>query len=124
MVIASNSGSQLPHLVYTSPNLILVAGTHKITPNLEAAIKRVREYVYPLENQRMKDAGMGGSAISKLLLFEREPAFMGRKVRVIFVNEKLGFSARKSVTSAKERVRSEIFNPVWPKGRVMNASRR
>lgn len=91
MVIASNSGSQLPHIVFTSPNLILVAGTQKIMPNLDAAMQRVREYVLPLEDKRMKDVGMGGSAISKLLIFEWEPVFMGRKVHVIFVNERLGY---------------------------------
>lgn len=91
LVIASNSGSQLPHIVFTSPNLIFVVGTQKITPSLDAALARVREYVLPLEDKRMKDVGMGGSAISKLLVFEREPTFMGRKVHVIFVNEKLGF---------------------------------
>ena len=91
LVIASNSGSQLPHIVFTSPNLIFVVGTQKITPSLDAALERVREYVFSLEDKRMKDAGMGGSAISKLLIFEREPVFMGRKVHVIFVNEKLGF---------------------------------
>lgn len=90
-VIASNSGSQLPHIVFTSPNLIFVVGTQKILPDLNTALSRVREYVLPLEDKRMKDAGMGGSAISKLLIFEREQAFMGRKVRVIFVREKLGF---------------------------------
>lgn len=90
-VIASNSGSQLPHIVYTSPNLIFVVGAQKIMPTLDAALKRVREYVLPLEDKRMKDAGYGGSAISKLLIFEREPAFMGRKVEMLLVNEKLGF---------------------------------
>ena len=91
LVIASNSGSQLPHIVFTSPNLIFVVGVQKITPSLDVALARVREYVLPLEDKRMKDVGMGGSAISKLLIFEREPVFMGRKVHVIFVNEKLGF---------------------------------
>lgn len=91
MVIASNSGSQLPHIVFTSPNLIFVVGAQKITPDLNAALARVREYVLPLEDKRMKDAGYGGSAISKLLIFEREPAFLGRKVQVMFVHEKLGF---------------------------------
>ncbi|MDO8618307.1 MAG: lactate utilization protein [Candidatus Uhrbacteria bacterium] len=91
LVIASNSGSQLPHVAFTSPNLIFVVGAQKIAPNLEMAMQRVREYVLPLEDQRMKDVGMGGSAISKLLIFEREPAFMERNVYVIFVNEKLGF---------------------------------
>ena len=91
LVVASNSGSQLPHIVFTSPNLIFVVGIQKITPHLDAALARVREYVLPLEDRRMKEAGYGGSAISKLLIFEREPDFMGRKVQLIFVNEKLGF---------------------------------
>lgn len=90
-VIASNSGSQLPHIVFTSPNLIFVIGTQKITPNLDSALARVREYVYPLEDQRMKETGASGSAISKLLIFEKEPDFLERKVRIIFVKEKLGF---------------------------------
>ena len=91
MIIASNSGSQLPHIVYASPNLIFIVGTQKITPDLPAALARVRDYVLPLEDRRMKNLGLGGSAISKLLIFEREPSFMGRKINVIFVNEKLGF---------------------------------
>ena len=91
LVIASNSGSQLPHIVFTSPNIIFVAGTQKLTMNLDAALARVREYVLPLEDKGMKVVGMGGSAISKLLIFEREPVFMGRKIHVILVNEKLGF---------------------------------
>ena len=91
LIIASNSGSQLPHIVFTSPNLIFVVGVQKIAPNLDAAITRVREYVLPLEDQRMKDVGMGGSFISKLLIFEKEQPFMNRKVHLIFVNEKLGF---------------------------------
>ena len=90
-IIASNSSSQLPHIVFTSPNLIFVAGTQKIAPSFDEAMRRVREYVLPLEDKRMKSAGMGGSAISKLVIFEREQPFMKRKVRLIFVNEKLGF---------------------------------
>src|SRR3989338_978920 len=80
LVIASNSGSQLPHIVFTSPNLIFVVGAQKIAPNLDAALVRVRDYVLPLEDKRMKGEGAPGSAISKLLIFEREPVFMGRKV--------------------------------------------
>jgi len=91
LVIASNSGSQLPHIVYTSPNLILIVGMQKVVPNLAAALARVREYVLPLEDKRLSAAGLGGSAISKLLIFEREPTFMNRKVYIIFVKEKLGF---------------------------------
>ena len=91
IVIASNSGSQLPHIAFTSPNIILVVGAQKITSDVDTAISRLKEYVFPLEDARMKEAGMGGSFISKVLILNREQAFMGRKVHILFVNEKLGF---------------------------------
>ncbi len=91
LVIASASGSQLPSLGFTSPNIILVVGTQKIVPTLESALARVRDHVFPLENERMKAAGMGGSVLAKILILEQEPAFMNRKVKVILVNERLGF---------------------------------
>lgn len=91
LIIASASGSQLPHIVFTSQNLIFVVGIQKITPTYDDAIKRIREYVVPLEDVRMKEAGMGGTVLSKILTIENEPSFMGRKVRLIFVKEQLGF---------------------------------
>ncbi len=89
-VIASNTGSQLPSYAYTSKNVIWVVGTQKIVPTLEDAIKRVREYVFPLEDKRMKGLGFPGSNISKLLIFQKE-INPGRKIILLLVNEKLGF---------------------------------
>ena len=91
MIIASASGSQLPHIAFTSPNLIFVVGVQKIVPTFDEGLKRLREYVVPLEDKRMKEAGMGGTVLAKIFTFEREPVFMGRKVRIILVKEKLGF---------------------------------
>jgi len=90
MVTASASGSQLPAYIFTSNNVIWVAGTQKIVPTLPDAIKRVEEYVFPLEDARMKKEGAMGSTIGKLLIFKKEinPA---RKLSLILVNEKLGF---------------------------------
>ncbi|MEK7128864.1 MAG: lactate utilization protein [Patescibacteria group bacterium] len=91
MIIASASGSQLPSIVSTSPNLIFVVGAQKITPTHEDAWRRLKEHVVPLEDKRMKDAGMGGTVLAKTVTFLHEPAFMGRKAQVILVKEKLGF---------------------------------
>lgn len=91
LVIASNSGSQLPHIVFTSPSIIFVVGAQKIVGTLDQAVQRVREYVLPLEDERMKSVGGKGSFISKLLIFEKEQPYMKRNIQVIFVNEKLGF---------------------------------
>ncbi len=91
MVVASASGSQLPHLVFTSHNLILVVSVQKIVPTLQDALKRVEEHVFPLEDRRMKSAGYPGSLLGKILIMAHEHPMMGRRVRVILVNEKLGF---------------------------------
>lgn len=92
IVVASNSGSQLPHLVFTSQNIILIVGAQKIASDLDSAIKRLKEYVFPLEDARMKSVGVAaGSHISKLLIINKEQPFMGRKSHIILVNEKIGF---------------------------------
>ncbi len=91
ILIASNTGSQLPHTVFTSQNLILVIGTQKIVPTLSDAFNRLEQYVIPLEEERMRQAMGAGTYPSKILVINREQPFMGRKSHIIFVNEKLGF---------------------------------
>ncbi len=91
LVFASATGSQLPAYSFTSRNIIWVAGAQKITPTLEDALKRVREYVLPLEDQRQKSLGnKNGSFIGRILIFEREPAFLRRNLHLILVNQVLG----------------------------------
>lgn len=91
LIFASNSGSQLPHLAYTSSNIVLVVSTQKIVPTLADAFRRIEEYIVPLEDERMKKAAGYGTQWSKTLILNKENAAMGRKVHVILVNEKLGF---------------------------------
>jgi hypothetical protein len=91
LIVASNSGSQLPHIAYSSPNVILVVGTQKIMPTLEGAQTRLQEHVVPLEDQRMKSINMGGTTLNKLFHFFGEPTYTGRKIHILLVKEKLGF---------------------------------
>lgn len=91
MLFASGTGSQLPSVAFTSPNVILVVGTQKITPNLQKAFKRLEEYVIPLEDKRMKEKNGIGTIHSKTLILHREDSIMGRKIKVILVNEPLGY---------------------------------
>ncbi len=92
-VIASNTASQLPHVVYSSPNLIFVVGAQKITASLTDALRRLEEYVVPLEDARMKEVygPTAGTQLSKTLIVRNESPFVGRSVRMIIVKEKLGF---------------------------------
>jgi len=92
LVFASGSGSQLPAYAYTSRNVLWVAGAQKIAPTLDDALRRVREYVLPLEDQRMKSLGnQAGSRINRILIIEGEPAYLRRNLTLILVNQVLGY---------------------------------
>lgn len=90
-VIASNTGSQLPSVVFNASNLIFVVGTQKIVSDLDEALKRLREYVVPLEDKHMRNLYGVGTTASKILIFNRENQMSTRKITMIFVKEKLGF---------------------------------
>ena len=90
ILVASASGSQIPSYAFSSDNVIWVVSTKKIVNNLDEAFQRVKEHIYPLENQRMKNAGYEGSIIGKWFILERE-ILPNRKITLIFVNKDLGF---------------------------------
>ena len=91
ILIASNSGSQLPHIAFTSPNIIFVVSTKKIMPTLDEAFQRLEEYVIPLEDERMKEAMGVGTMKAKTLVLHRENPALKRNVLILFVKEDLGF---------------------------------
>ena len=92
LVFASGTGSQLPAYAYSSRNVIWVSGAQKITPTLDEALRRVREYVLPLEDERQRKFGnKTGSYIGRILIFEYEPAFLRRNLTLLLVNQVLGY---------------------------------
>lgn len=89
ILIASNTGSQIPGYVYGSSHVIWVVGAQKIVKDVDEGFKRLYEYTLPLESERAHKAyGMPGSFISKLLIINKEKP--GR-IRMIIVRETLGF---------------------------------
>lgn len=91
LVIGSNTASQLPHVVYTSPNIIFVVGAQKIVATLDEGLKRLREHVVPLEDKHTQGLYGIHTALNKIVIWNGESAFNKRRVRMIIVNEKLGF---------------------------------
>lgn len=90
VLIASNSGSQLPAYAYGAGNVIWVVGTQKIVKNLDEGIKRIYEHSLKLESERVKKAyGMPSSFISKILIVNRETVL--ERIVIILVKEQLGF---------------------------------
>lgn len=89
IVVASNTGSQIPGYSYGSMNVIWIVGAQKITENLDEALRRVQDYVLPLESERLKKAYGVPSNISKLLIINRE--INPERIKMIIVKESLGF---------------------------------
>ncbi len=91
VIIASNTGSQLPSYAYASAHVIWIVGTQKIVPDLETGLKRIYEFILPKESDRLnKQYNMDkGSYVSKLLIINRE--IVPDRIHLVFVPEALGF---------------------------------
>lgn len=89
VLIASNTGSQLPAYSYAATNVIWVVGTQKIVSNLDEGLKRIYDYVLPLEDERAQKAYGMGSNVSKMLIVNKE--ITPNRIKIIFVKEKLGY---------------------------------
>jgi L-lactate utilization protein LutC len=93
VVIASNTGSQLPAYAYGSQHVIWVVGIQKIVPNLDEAMNRIKQYIVPKESVRARKAyGLPETwhtNMSKILVVHKE-VNPGR-LTIIFVKEVLGF---------------------------------
>jgi LUD domain len=89
LVAASASGSQLGPYVSGAGKVILVVGTQKIVPDLEDALRRIDEYVFPLEDARAHAAYGVPSGVNKVLIVNRE--WTPDRITVVLCDEALGF---------------------------------
>jgi hypothetical protein len=89
MLIASASGSQLGPLVSGAANVILVVGGQKIVADLETGLRRIREYCYPLEDERARRVYGVPSGVNNILIINR--VLVPQRVTAILVKEELGF---------------------------------
>ena len=89
IVACDRSGSRIGAWPYAAGHLIIVSGVNKIVPTLEEALRRVREYAFPLENARAMRAYGTPSGIGKCVILGNEAA-EGR-VTLILVGESLGY---------------------------------
>jgi len=89
LVAVDASGSRVGTLPYAAEKVIVVVSANKIVKDLDTAFKRIKEYVFPLEDKRMKTEYGMGSSLNKWLIMERE--FMPGRTQIIIVKEKMGF---------------------------------
>ncbi len=88
LVSASATGSQLGPYVSGAGRVILVVGSQKIVPDLEAALRRIDEVVFPWENAQVRERLGVDTALEKILLIYGE--WLAGRTTVVLVRKPVG----------------------------------
>jgi hypothetical protein len=88
LVAASATGSQLGPFASGAGRVILVVGSQKIVPDLDAALRRIREVVLPWENARIQERLGVDTMLAKILLIHGE--WTPDRITVVLVREPVG----------------------------------
>jgi hypothetical protein len=88
LVATSATGSQLGAYAAGGGKVILVVGSQKIVPDLEAALRRIREYVFPWEDARVRESLGVSTVVGKILIIERE--WVAGRITVVLVRQPVG----------------------------------
>jgi len=88
LVAASAIGNQLASYAAGAGHVLLVVGSQKIVPDLDAALRRVRDVVFPYENAQVQ-AKMGvDTVLEKVLIIYGE--WQAGRTTVVLVREPVG----------------------------------
>ena len=88
LVAASATGSQLGAYASGAGRLILVVGSQKLVPDVDAAMRRIREVVFPWENDRVRERLGVDTILEKVLLILGE--WQPGRTTVVLVREPVG----------------------------------
>ena len=88
LVAASATGNQLAGYAAGAGRVILVVGSQKIVPDLDAALRRIDEVVFPYEDARVRSTLGVGTKLEKVLLLRGE--WSEGRTTVVFVREPVG----------------------------------
>ena len=88
LLFASASGSQIGPLASGAGKLILVIGSQKIVPDLDSALRRIREYVMPYEDARLREQMGLGTKLTRVLIIESD--FRPGRTTIILVRAPIG----------------------------------
>lgn len=89
VLIASNTGSQLGPYASGAGKVIWIVGAQKLVKDLNEGLKRIHEYILPLEEEHMRELYNVGSNVSKVLIVNKE--IRPNRITMILVKEEIGF---------------------------------
>jgi hypothetical protein len=88
LVAASATGSQLGAYASGGGRLILLVGSQKLVPDFDAALRRIREVVYPYENAQVRARLGVDTILEKVLILFGE--WSAGRTTVVLVREPVG----------------------------------
>ena len=88
LVIASASASQLGPYASTAGRLILIVGSQKIVRDLDKALRRIEQHVFPYEDAIVRERMKISTFIGKILIIRRE--WIDERITVVLVREAVG----------------------------------
>jgi hypothetical protein len=88
LVAASATGSQLAAYAAGAGRLILVVGSQKIVPDLDAALKRINDVVFPWELAQVREKLGVDTILEKVLIIYGE--WLPGRTTVVLVREAVG----------------------------------
>lgn len=88
LLFASASGSQIGPIASGAGQLILVIGSQKIVPDLESALRRIREHVMPYEDARLREQMGLGTKLTRVLIIEQD--FRPGRTTIVLVRDPIG----------------------------------
>jgi hypothetical protein len=89
VLVASNTGSQLAPYAASAAHVLWVVGAQKIVRDLDEGMRRIEEYAYPREDERLREAKGVPSGINKVLWVNKE--IRKGRTTMIIVKEELGY---------------------------------
>ena len=88
LVVASATGSQLGAYASGAGKLILVVGSQKIVPDVDAALRRIREVIFPWENAQVQARLGVDTILEKVLILFGE--WTAGRTTVVLVRDPVG----------------------------------
>lgn len=88
LLFASASGSQIGPLGSGAGKVILVIGSQKIVPDLDSALRRIREHVFPYEDARLRETLGVGTKLTRILIIEQD--YAPGRTTVVLVRQPIG----------------------------------
>jgi acyl-CoA hydrolase len=88
LVVSSATGSQLGPYASGAGQLILVVGSQKIVKDLDEALARIKDYIQPYEDQRLRQQAGIGTILARILILERD--FRPGRTTIVLVREAVG----------------------------------